>query len=151
MAAAAVVSLYLQIGLGWNGDEPRQFAYIMIVTVTLTSIAWLAVTWLTPPERAETLAAFYRRVHPDGPGWRPVARALGVTPGSGGTLAREVVNALLGCVLVYGALFGVGELLLGSGARGVVFLLASALAAYVIARNLTPAGQESAGAPFEAS
>src|SRR5581483_2572448 len=95
MATAAAVSLYLQIGLGWSGDDPRQFAYIMIVTVAVTTIVWLGVTWLTPPEHADTLALFYRRVHPDGPGWRPVAEALGVKAGSGRTLAREALNALL--------------------------------------------------------
>ncbi len=41
----------------------------------MTTIVWLAATWLTPPERAETLAAFYRRVRPHGPGWAPVATA----------------------------------------------------------------------------
>ena len=69
MAVAALVSLYLQLGLKWNGDEPRDFAYIMLVTVTLTTIAWLATTWLTPAESSETLHTFYRRVRPHGPGW----------------------------------------------------------------------------------
>ena len=50
MAIAAAVSLYLQLGLEWDSDQPRDFAYIMIVTVALTTIAWLAVTWLTAPE-----------------------------------------------------------------------------------------------------
>src|SRR4029077_13709263 len=29
MAVAAAVSLYLQIALGWDSDQPRDFAYIM--------------------------------------------------------------------------------------------------------------------------
>src|SRR6195256_4036797 len=33
MAVAAAVSLYLQIALKWDGDKPRDFAYLMIVTV----------------------------------------------------------------------------------------------------------------------
>src|SRR5947199_4011881 len=44
MAVAAVVSLYLQLALKWESDRPGDFAYIMIVTVTLTTIAWLGVT-----------------------------------------------------------------------------------------------------------
>ncbi len=151
MAAAAAVSLYLQIGLHWSGDDPRQFAYIMIVTVASTTVIWLAVTWLTPPERAETLAAFYRRVRPDGPGWRPVAASLGVPAGSGRAVALEILNALLGCALVYGALFGVGELLLGTAARGALFLIVAALAAVAIARNLERVEPSSAGARVEAS
>jgi Na+/proline symporter len=155
MAAAAAVSLWLQLGLGWSGDEPRQFAYIMIVTVAATSMAWLAVTWLTPPEPQQTLLAFYRRVRPQGPGWTPIAREAGVTATGSGALVRECVNALLGCVLVYAALFGVGELLLGSRLAAVGLLALSAAAAAAIARNLdtTPGGalQESAAAPSKTS
>src|SRR6476619_4590094 len=55
MAVAAAVSLYLQIGLGWDGDKPRDFAYLMLVTVGVTTIGWLAVTWLTRPEPDATL------------------------------------------------------------------------------------------------
>jgi len=135
MTVAAAVSLYLQIALKWDGDRPRDFAYIMIVTVTLTTIAWLAVTFMTRPEPHETLTAFYLRVRPQGPGWTRVAAAAGpiVIPGS---LRRELANALLGCVLVYSALFGVGEILLRSALLGVGLLVVSALAAIVIVRNL---------------
>src|SRR5205807_3751511 len=45
MAIAAAVSLFLQLGLGWDSDRPRDFAYIMLVTVGATTIVWLATTW----------------------------------------------------------------------------------------------------------
>ena len=135
MAVAAAVSLYLQIALKWDGDRPRDFAYIMIVTVSVTTIAWLAVTWLTPPEPAETLQRFYRRVRPHGPGWGPVRRSVGVVS-SVGSLRRDLFNALVGCVLIYASLFGVGEILLRSVALGITLLVIAALAAITIARNL---------------
>jgi Na+/proline symporter len=135
MAVAAVVSLFLQLGLKWDSDRPRDFAYIMIVTVTLTTIAWLATTWITAPEPAETLQAFYRRVRPHGRGWAPIAAAVGV-PEASGSLGGELLNAFLGCVLVYGALFGVGEILLRSAVRGTILLIVAGLAAAAIARNL---------------
>ena len=143
MAVAAAVSLFLQIALGWDGDKPRDFAYLMLVTVGLTTIAWLAVTWLTPPEPAETLHAFYRRVRPAGRGWAPIAAAVGLPPASA-SLGTELLNAFLGCVLVYAALFGVGHVLLRSAAVGIGLLALSALAAFAIARNLT--AQEKAAA-----
>jgi hypothetical protein len=121
--------------LKWDSDRPRDFAYIMLVTVSLTTIAWLLVTWMTRPEPDAVLATFYRRVRPQGPGWKPVAASVGpvVIPGS---LRLELINALLGCVLVYGALFGVGEILLRSALLGFGLLAISALAATAIARNL---------------
>jgi solute:Na+ symporter, SSS family len=139
MAVAAVVSLYLQIGLGWNGDDPRDFAYIMIVTVGLTTVAWLAVTMATKPEPQATLANFYRLVRPHAAGWQPIARALPDVPPTR-SLGRELTNALLGCVLVYSALFGVGYLLLRSALVGVALLGLSALSAFAIARSLAEEG-----------
>ena len=136
MAVAAGVSLYLQIALRWDGDNPRDFASLMLVTVGVTTTVWLVVTWLTPPEPDETLHAFYRRVRPHGRGWTVVAAAVGVPPATG-SLSGELLNALLGCVLVYAALFGMGDLLLRSALIGLTLLAVSALAAWAIARNLT--------------
>jgi len=136
MAVAAVVSLYLQIGLKWDSDKPRDFASLMLVTVGITTIAWLAMTLLTRPEPDATLHTFYRRVRPHGRGWAPIAAVVGLSPSSA-SLSSELMNALLGCVLVYAALFGVGQLLLRSVAIGIVLLVVSAIAAFAIARNLT--------------
>src|SRR5258708_36821814 len=135
MAVAAVVSLYLQLVLGWDSDRPRDFAYIMLVTVSLTTIVWLLVTWVTRPEPGATLETFYRRVRPQGPGWKPVAASVGpiVIPGS---LRLELLNARLGCVPSYASLFGVGEILLRSSLLVVGLLIIAALAASAIARNL---------------
>jgi Na+/proline symporter len=136
MATAAIVSLYLQIVLRWDGDRPRDFAYIMLVTVGATTIAWLLVTWVTPPESDDTLVAFYQRVRPHGPGWKPVAAMAGVSAAVPQSLLSELANAALGCVLVYAALFGVGEILLRSVPLGCGLLLVSAMAGWAIAKNL---------------
>ena len=94
------------------------------------------MTWLTPPESDETLVAFYRRVRPHGPGWTrrwppPVCRST-----SRRSRCWRDANAALGCVLVYAALFGVGEILLRSVPLGCGLLVVSGLAGWAIARNL---------------
>src|SRR6266567_7399143 len=61
MITAFVVSLALQVGFGFDTDQPKQFALIMIATVAITTIVWLAVTYLTGPEPQEKLLSFYRR------------------------------------------------------------------------------------------
>ena len=68
MIVAAAVSLYLQLYLDWNSDEPRDFALIMLVTVGITTVAWLVVTLLTPPEPRETLVQFLSQGASGGPG-----------------------------------------------------------------------------------
>ena len=115
MAVAAAVSLYLQIVVGWDSDRPRDFAYLMIVTVSITTVAWVATTLLTRPEPRAVLDAFDARVDPMRGGWR--------------AMSRQLLNALLGCVFVYAALFGVGEILLGSVLLGLALLGLAALAA----------------------
>jgi Na+/proline symporter len=127
MIVAAVVSLFLQMAWKWDSDRPRDFAYLMLVTVTLTTIGWVAVTLLTRPEPEATLRAFYKRVHPTATSDFRLQTS---------DFRRELVNALLGCVLVYAALFGVGEILLRSATVGLALLVVSAAAAFAIARNL---------------
>ena len=69
MICAAVVSIFLQLVLQWDSDRPLDFAYLMLVTVGITTVVWVAVTFMTSPEPIATLVAFYRRVRPEGPGW----------------------------------------------------------------------------------
>jgi len=138
MVIAAAVSLYLQIVLRWDSDQPRDFAYIMLVTVSVTTIGWLAVTWATSPEPDATLRTFYERVRPHGPGWTVIAAAVGGAPAPG-SLRRDLLNAALGCVLVYSALFGVGHVLLGSLAAGLALLAVAGVSAAAIARSLESA------------
>src|SRR5436853_5049547 len=46
MITAFVVSVALQAGFGYDTDQPKQFALIMITTVAITTLVWLAVTYL---------------------------------------------------------------------------------------------------------
>jgi Na+/proline symporter len=74
MIAAFVTSLTVQFGFRLNESDPKEFAYIVLATVSVTTIVWLSVTFLTRPEPKETLLAFYRRVRPSAALWGPIAR-----------------------------------------------------------------------------
>src|SRR5207237_8221572 len=50
MISGFVVSVALQTIWGLDTDKPVDFAWIMIATVTITTIVWLAVTFLTKPD-----------------------------------------------------------------------------------------------------
>src|SRR6185436_4969460 len=73
MICAAVVSIGLQVVFGYDTDQPKQFALVMITTVAITTAVWLAVTYLTKPEPNEKLVSFYRRTRPSRAGWKPIA------------------------------------------------------------------------------
>jgi Na+/proline symporter len=128
MTAALVVSLVAQFGFGLGADDPRQFAWLLLVTTAVTTAVWLLVTLATPAEPVDRLRAFYRRVHPGGPGWRAVVPDAGAEGGLGAGLVQWVI----GCVVVYLGLFGIGATVLGRPIRGAVaVLMAALLAAYL--------------------
>ena len=135
MAAAAVCSIGLQVGLGFDSDNPRQFAELLLITVTFTTVVWVAVTYLTAPVPMEQLVKFYRIVHPDGPGWKAVAAEAEMEPDSGG-LWVQLRNWLLGVVMIYSALFGLGKLIFGSPGPGLGLMALSVVSGWLIARAL---------------
>ncbi len=115
--------------------DPNADAVVMLVTVGVTTVVWLTVTFLTAPEPDAVLESFYRRVRPGGPGWARVSTAagFGVEPIPGGALAWT--NWLAGVVAVYTTLFGIGKCVLGEWTNGLVLLLVAGAAFAWIARS----------------
>jgi solute:Na+ symporter, SSS family len=141
MITAAVVSLFLQLVWKWDSDKPREFAYLMLVTVAITSVVWIAVTLLTRPEPIETLTVFYRRVRPEGPGWNRVAAIAGFAGAHAeGRLATQFFNWFLGCALIYGSLFGIGKLIFKEWLTALVYLAVAVSAGLLISWNLSRVG-----------
>jgi Na+/proline symporter len=137
MAASLVASIGLHLA-GINAADTSTSAYAigMAVNVGFTTLVWVTVTLLTPPETGGTLERFYRQVRPGGAGWRAVARKLGIEndPIPGGALSW--VNWLAGVVAVYSAVFGIGAILTDTVVRGGLYLLVAVGAFALIQRNL---------------
>jgi SSS family transporter len=139
--SAMVASFITSIVLGRYGytldDLSRPtYAITMLITVAVTTVVWLAVTFATGPESAATLDAFYRRVRPGGPGWRPVSSRLGFAGDTipGGALSW--VNWVAGLAAVYCAVVSLGSLLTGSTLKGLLYAAGSIVAFALIQRNL---------------
>ena len=139
MISAFVVSVLLQLGFGLNTDQPKQFAWIMIITVAITTVVWLATTFLTKPESQETLTAFYRRTRPSRTGWAPIAALAPEVKVTSSGLSN-LLDWIAGCVLIYGVLFGVGKLLLHETGTGLVLLALGLAGGFVIYRDLSRRG-----------
>src|SRR5215467_14037199 len=121
MIAAFATSLALQLAAGLDSDKPVDFAWIMMITVSVTTIVWLTVTFLTKPESDQTLLKFYLRARPGSSGWGPIARLAPDIPDTSDGWFRAL-DWLAGCALIYGVLFGVGKLLLGEWTIGLLLL-----------------------------
>ena len=103
----------------------------LFAVTAFTTVIWLVATFVTPPTSAPKLDAFYRRIHPGGPGWKPVAlRHPDVHPDTG--LGALALDWLAGVALVYSALFGTGYLLMRNIGLAVVCLaIVAAMTAFL--------------------
>jgi solute:Na+ symporter, SSS family len=142
MLSAFVVSVAMQSVFGYDSARPVDEAWIMLITVGITTVVWLAVTFLTGPESRETLVAFYRRTAPSLTGWRPIAAlAPDVKPRQDGL--SNLLDWICGCVLIYGILFGVGKVLLKETALGAGLIALGLIAGAIIYWDLSRRGWSS--------
>ncbi len=139
MAAAFVVSIVLQTAFHLDSDDPVEFAYLILITVAVTTVVWLTVTFLTAPESDATLVGFYRRVRPSVSGWNRIAR-LAPDVQASSDLGWNLLDWLCGCALIYGALFGIGKIILKDYGAGLVFVAVAVAAAGVIYWDLSRRG-----------
>ncbi|MBV8732502.1 MAG: Na+:solute symporter [Acidobacteriia bacterium] len=142
MAVAFVVSVALQTAFGISSADPLGFAHIMLITVAITTVSWVAVTFLTPPEPQAQLLLFYRKVRPAANFWGPVARLAPEIP-KPRDLRYNLLDWIAGCALIYGSLFGVGKVILKDYTMGAGFLAVALAGGLYIYRDLTRRGWKS--------
>ena len=121
-----------------DGMLPNWSTYPVIVL--LTSIIWLSVTFLTKPEKDQTLFDFYKRTQPGGPGWE---RIIGKAHAAGTTLVTNtqkwsvpagILATLVGCVTIYGALFSTGYWIYGYYTRASILTLLTLIATIALVK-----------------
>ena len=147
MGTAAVMTALLHIKIRGveiihlEGSDSIVFSKSILLTVAVTSVVWIATTFLTRPEPDSKLLEFYRRIRPGVFGWKRIATlAPDIAPTRDGWY--NLMDWLLGCLMVYMALFGIGKLLLGSPGTGLLFLVISAASGYAIYWDFSRRGWE---------
>jgi Na+/proline symporter len=139
MLTSFIVSMVLQFGLKWKTEDPREFAWTVLVTVVCSNVVWPIVTLLTAPENNATLDSFYRRVRPAAALWGPIARAAkDVRPPSDG--AANLRDWIAGCVMIYLTLFGTGKIIFGETRLGIILLVVAAAAGVLVYWDLSRRG-----------
>jgi Na+/proline symporter len=119
MAVSFVIAVAFFV-LGKQGLAPASHVSL-IIGVAVTTAAWVITAFVTKPTDRAVLVAFYRRVRPSGNGWKPVEAEAGVGHSPDRT-ADSLLGWVLGCSVVYSALFGTGSFLYGHTTQGLVFL-----------------------------
>jgi Na+/proline symporter len=136
MSAALIVSLTITWAGVFEQGTPIGFAQTILTTVAVTTAVWLAATYATAPESESVLRSFYDRVNPAGPGWRAIAARATTGSAPRERLAPNVLNWILGIVVVYSTLFAIGDLLFGYWLRGLALTALAAVGGIALARRL---------------
>lgn len=142
LSASASTAVFLKIfpdnaivrGLGTGlekvGFRVDPWGVGILLTVAVTTVAWLTVTFLTRPDEPDKLLAFYRKVRPGG-FWGPIARLNG---GAYKLQAAPFLGWGLAVLMIIFLLFGLGKVIFMSWGEGAIYLAAGALAAFLLSK-----------------
>ena len=119
----------------FTGSDTVLFAKDVLTTTLVTTIVWITVTILTKREPESILLSFYRKVRPDVTGWSAIATLAPEIPRTH-DIGRNLWCWILGCAMVYSALFGVGKLLMHHWSLGIFLVLVATICAWRMAREL---------------
>ncbi len=113
----------------------------LILGVLITTVGWVAVTYLTSPVNKDTLIGFYKLIKPHSYGWQPVVlqgiaeNKINSEEVSVGKLPRELTGMFAGIFLVYGVLFTTGFWLYGNGGYATIGIVVSVISGIILWRS----------------
>ena len=102
-----------------NQTAPSTAAQLLI-TIAVTTVCWVAMAYLGPQNDPRVLMDFYMKVRPFGPGWRPIQERAGISNADATamdlrteTFPISLLGWFTGCIMIWSALFTVGNFLYG--------------------------------------
>jgi len=133
----------------FEGNGAVVTAKTTLITAGVTTVLWVIGTLVTKPEPTEKLVSFYRRVHPSVYGWGPVAK-LCPELSRVRDFATNFANWVAGVVMVYAALFGIGNIVFHRMLLGILLLGVSGISGWLIFANLSRQGWGTLSGTLEA-
>lgn len=142
MFVSGMVSILLNftdLGIYFFGEEglfPTWAKFPMIVLVT--TIVWVAVTFLTQAESKTVLQHFYKKIQPGGPGWQKIvleARQENIeleNTKAGWSVPSGILAMLVGCALIYSIMFATGYIIYGNYLNGLLLIGAALIFALLL-------------------
>ncbi|MEO6130875.1 MAG: sodium:solute symporter family protein [Saprospiraceae bacterium] len=109
----------------------------LVLGVLITTIVWIVVTLLTKPESDDVLKKFYLQVRPHNAGWRSWLRKTGFAVNNNDDrsgMGLEIGAMLIGCLMVYGFLFGLGYWIYGEGMHAILSFVIGLTSGFILWR-----------------
>ena len=137
MVVSFMLALYFELGM----ENPLPEHIKLLAGVGITTLAWVAVTFLTAPSSQETMLRFFKLIQPSPTGWKPVIEK-GIASGEldsneiiPGKLPNQILGMFLGCALVYAALFASGYWIYGNFVPAIICTLFATVSGYLMIKN----------------
>src|SRR6266545_3595580 len=112
------------------------FARTVLISVAFTTICWIITAFVSAPTSRERLIAFYKKVHPAGPGWRVIREAAGVTVAEAAQhsdhMGRAALGWISGCAVIWSSLFATGSYLYGRTSLALTLTAVSVVSGAVL-------------------
>ncbi len=112
-------ALAVTVGLSEYVYLLNEFPVQFTLNLVISTVIWVTVTFLTPPEKDEHLIKFYKRVQPPG-GWKRIADAAG-HPNHLTIGWVEWTSWFLGCTGLFSMIFSLGHACFGNYGYSAVF------------------------------
>ena len=135
----ATVTPFVVYAVLYFGDFGIKFPETLFIIVPVTTLAWLVTVFMTKPVSDEKLSIFYMRVHPGGFGWKKYAAKHPHIRADRG-YAVLFIDWMLGIILVYMYLFGIGKIILGNPGAGAIYIALGTIAGWIILKHVNYLG-----------
>ena len=138
---AMVVSFLVAITFKFILVDKLSGAAELLLGVGITTVAWIAVTFLTRPTDQKVLQSFYQKIRPHSAGWKPVVKealqhnVITADQVTTGKFPRELAMMFAGVFFVYSTLFCTGYILYGNGNYALVSGFVALVSGLIIWRN----------------
>ncbi|WP_417238407.1 sodium:solute symporter family protein [Bizionia sp.] len=137
----SIILNFTDLGTYCFGDDALMPGWAKFpIIVLVTTIVWVAVTFLTQAESKTVLQKFYKKIQPGGPGWNKVvheARADNVElvdTKEGWSVPSGILAMLVGCAMIYSVMFATGYFIYGDYLHALLLTGASIIFGFMLVK-----------------
>ena len=149
MTVSFVIAVYFEFGHEALGFTEIPSYLELILSIIITTIAWVGVALLTSPAKQDVLVNFVKKTNPGGPGWKTVmdkAHAAGEhmteLKNEKWNVPRGILCMFLGCIFTYSSLIGLGYWIYSEHVIAIILTLLAIISAILLRKTWKTMGTE---------